>query len=980
MHVALVFIGAIVGLALNSGVGSGTLFSVLLGGFAGYALGELYSLRTRGAELEKDVRALKERLAAMQRQQGAMELTQRAMELEEQRRATGSAGAPDAGAAEASSADTPSRSPVPPRSPITTASPAPAPSAGPSWSRAAVVASGAASATSVTAASDTASASTSPGRSNTPGHSRSPASDSHASIASGSASYASRRAADVTGEPDPIVRVIREFFAGGNTLVRVGVLILFFGVAFLLRYLAEHTHVPIQFRLSGVACGGIALLILGWRLRLRRPGYALALQGGGVGILYLTAFAALRLYSLLPPAAGFAIFVLLAAFSAVLAVLQDSQAFALLAVTGGFLAPILASTGQGSHVVLFSYYAIVNASILVIAWYKAWRPLNFAGFAFTFIISTAWGALHYNSSLFASTEPFLVLFFVLYVAIAILFSVRQPPQLRGYVDGTLVFGTPMAAFGYQSAMLHDRPMVLALSAIIVGAAYFLLAWVLHRQQRSSQRLLVEAFMALGVVFFTVATPLALDGRQTGATWALEAAALVWIGVRQSRVLPRLFGVILQIVAGILLWNDVDLFVGAQPSFAACLARVLAAIAAVFSAAVLRKHAERLRSYEDLSAPLLFFFGLAVWLANGFLEIDRYVPNGYGRSVALAFVAATAVASSELSRRTALSFARLPALWLLPALIAFAAEAPVAGVAHPAAQGGWLVWPLAFAAFYVICRRHEGEPEGVLASWLHAISAWLLLVLLTWEVHWIVDQMIGGRGSWSAVGLMLVPAGVLYALPRLVERISWPLQAHRPAYMVFAASGIAAYLAFWSIGTNLTLTGDPYPFPYVPLLNALDMAQLITLLGLWEFWRYLRATDLSADKEVSSSAPVVLLTALAFVWLNAALLRTLHQWVGVPFDLDAMIQSTLVETALSIFWTVLALATMLVATRRTARGAWVTGAVLLAVTIVKLFVVDLSRVGTVERIVSFIAVGLLTLVIGYFSPLPPAAREHRTSLS
>ena len=75
---------------------------------------------------------------------------------------------------------------------------------------------------------------------------------------------------------------------------------------------------------------------------------------------------------------------------------------------------------------------------------------------------------------------------------------------------------------------------------------------------------------------------------------------------------------------------------------------------------------------------------------------------------------------------------------------------------------------------------------------------------------------------------------------------------------------------------------------------------------------------------------------------------------------------------------LALATMLTATRRASRGMWATGAVLLAVTIVKLFVVDLSRVGTIERIVSFVAVGLLTLVIGYFSPLPPAPRAPRTS--
>jgi uncharacterized membrane protein len=167
---------------------------------------------------------------------------------------------------------------------------------------------------------------------------------------------------------------------------------------------------------------------------------------------------------------------------------------------------------------------------------------------------------------------------------------------------------------------------------------------------------------------------------------------------------------------------------------------------------------------------------------------------------------------------------------------------------------------------------------------------------------------------------------------------------------------------------------------VPVLNALDLAQLLTLLVVWRFWHCLRSTVFFEGGVEYAAAPEVLVSALAFLWLNAALLRTLHFWAGVPFDFDAMMASTLVETALSIFWTVLALATMLIATRRAARGMWITGAVLLAVTIVKLFVVDLSRVGTIERIVSFIAVGLLTLVIGYFSPLPPAAREHRTAES
>ena len=161
-------------------------------------------------------------------------------------------------------------------------------------------------------------------------------------------------AAPASAHEDKVVAAIRGFFTGGNTLVRVGVIVLFFGVAFLLRYMAEHSHISIEVRLTGVALASIALIILGWRLRKTRGGYALALQGGGVGILYLIVFAALRLYSILPATIAFPALVVIAILSAALAVLQNSMAFALLGLSGGFLAPVLASTGEGSHVVLFS--------------------------------------------------------------------------------------------------------------------------------------------------------------------------------------------------------------------------------------------------------------------------------------------------------------------------------------------------------------------------------------------------------------------------------------------------------------------------------------------------------------------------------------------------------------------------------------------------------------------------------------------------
>jgi uncharacterized membrane protein len=91
---------------------------------------------------------------------------------------------------------------------------------------------------------------------------------------------------------------------------------------------------------------------------------------------------------------------------------------------------------------------------------------------------------------------------------------------------------------------------------------------------------------------------------------------------------------------------------------------------------------------------------------------------------------------------------------------------------------------------------------------------------------------------------------------------------------------------------------------------------------------------------------------------------------VPYNLASILRSDLAQTALSIFWTLLALTAMVFATRRAHRWLWIVGAALMALVVVKLFIMDLANVGGVERIVSFLAVGVLMLVIGYFSPVPP----------
>jgi uncharacterized membrane protein len=84
-------------------------------------------------------------------------------------------------------------------------------------------------------------------------------------------------------------------------------------------------------------------------------------------------------------------------------------------------------------------------------------------------------------------------------------------------------------------------------------------------------------------------------------------------------------------------------------------------------------------------------------------------------------------------------------------------------------------------------------------------------------------------------------------------------------------------------------------------------------------------------------------------------------------------SVILQTSLSIFWTVYALVAMLLATRSQLRVPWLLGTSLLGLVMVKLFAVDLAQVGTVARIISFVGVGLLLLLLAYLAPVPPKAK-------
>ena len=835
---------------------------------------------------------------------------------------------------------------------------------------------------------------------------------------------------------------VRRWLVGGNTIVKAGVAILFVGLAFLAKYAAEHSQLSPEWRLAAVGAAAIALLAVGWRLRLKRAGYAQVLQGGAIAVLYLTLFAAFRYYGVISALPAFLLMVVVAGLAAALAVLQDARALAVVGALGGFATPLIVSTGSDNAVALFSYYLVLDAGIAAVAWFKTWRLLNLVGFFATFVVATGWGVLRYSPADFAVSEAFLLAFFLLFIAIMVMparhaaaagpADANQPlegpdaaPVGRSHtwVNSSLLFGLPTIVFALQYGLVQDTPFGAALSALVLAGVYVVLAsWM---KSRPALGITFDASLAIAIVFLTLVIPFALDERSIAGAWTLEGAGLVWIGFRQSRGLPRVFGYGLLLVAGFAMLLGHERLGAPQDIFNAYLFNgLMAAAASIAAAFFVHRHGSvsgaaaepasaseagtasasasasapepaaasastsapgpatssaststsasplaslwaGLRSAEMAMQPLLI--GLAtLWLLTTVaVQIDNFVAFDLTLAVTVASVSAIALLFVVLGARLDWRAITWPASWHAPVLL-LAALVDAAIADQPWRHGGWWAWPIAFAVHAAVLRAAAPRWPDSIARPVHAIGL-LALALVGASLGRGVTDGWGDTGSaWPWLGWLVVPALFLLWLPRPATARLWPVRDQPSAYRGVAAGVLAVILGLWTLVANLASDGTAAPLPHVPVLNPLDLGVALVLVAIVAWLRSLGE---------AKGWRLGLLCAAGFVWLNAILLRGFFHYGGVPYDIDAWLDSLAVQTGLTLLWTAIALVAMWWAAQRAMRAPWVVGAALLGAVVLKLLVVDLSGTGTVMRIVSFIGVGVLMLVIGYVAPLPAKDTRH-----
>ncbi|UPG92880.1 DUF2339 domain-containing protein [Luteibacter aegosomatissinici] len=775
--------------------------------------------------------------------------------------------------------------------------------------------------------------------------------------------------------PSAIERLIdtaKRWFTEGNVPVKVGMLVLFAGVAAFLKYAADQglLHVPISVRLSIVALAAIAGVVFGWMQRDARRSFALSLQGGALGVLVMTVFAAYRLYGLLDPLPTFVLLVVFVGCMGILAVLQDSLALAVLGLIAGFAAPIIASSGQGNHVALFSYYAVLNLGIFGIAWKKAWRILNVLGFVGTFGVGTAWGVLGYRPELFNSTEPFLILFFLLYVAVPWLHVLRSPRHDRAILDGSLMFGTPIISLLLQGALLDWHPMPLAMSALVAAALYVAIAFAIR--QREDMRVLRETWAVLAVAFATIAVPLALSASVTACIFALEGAGLVWLGFRQQRRLPRWMGLSLQVFAAFS-WGFADLFNTHYLKTPFLNAYFLSAMLMTAGGVACLWQYDRHSTSKGIGSLVrvwLLLWSVAWWLLGFSAEIDIFVQLDAARWAAwMALLAVTGLGLAIGIARVRKLDLGLMLAWSVPLSLAVtAAMGPYANTYGIQVFGGW---PL--AAVVVAAVTGWFSLRAVATHALAAITAQSL-----WWARWLAwvfaaTQVALGFRPAIGDGWQLLA----YAAPTLlVTKLAlwWPRAITPPLSMhaqgirrVVGIGGLALSLLIGAFA--LTVAGNPAPLPFIPLLNPVELV-LIAVFGLLAraLW------DAETPPGLRSIRPAVLAVAF-FIIATSMTLRAVHHLGGVPWD-EHMPASSLAELWLTVVWSVTGVVAWVLGSKRGQRLLWMAGAACMAIVLAKLLLIDRGHLGNLFGIASFIAYGLLCTVIGYLAPAPPRqATEH-----
>ncbi|HYP01475.1 MAG TPA: DUF2339 domain-containing protein [Pyrinomonadaceae bacterium] len=420
-----------------------------------------------------------------------------------------------------------------------------------------------------------------------------------------------------------------EQLIGGSLLNWVGIIAVSLAVGFFLKYAFDNDWLGQRGQVLLGALAGTGILFAAERLRARGyRSYAYVLSGGGILILYLTVYAARVFYDLIGVLPAFLLMIAVTTTAVLLAARYHAYAIAVLGLIGGFLTPVMLSTGVDNQIGLFGYVALLNSGVLALAYFKRWRSLNHLAFFATVLMFAGWWLRWYDESKLWTTLFFLTLFFLMFNALGVVYNVIKQRPARWF-DISLIITNATLFFAASYALLEDQYQPILGSYALLWSGFYVLLFYFTYHRHRADKLLALSYIGAAVTFFTLAAAIQLDQHWVTIVWAMEGLMLTWIGLRASTDAPR-YAALPVFAVALLHWFTADMYefaYRANETFVPLLNRRAVSAAALVAAIggavwLYRREGEKVdrNERETISAVLILAANV---LALTLLTVDAY---------------------------------------------------------------------------------------------------------------------------------------------------------------------------------------------------------------------------------------------------------------------------------------------------------------------------------------------------------------------
>jgi len=354
--------------------------------------------------------------------------------------------------------------------------------------------------------------------------------------------------------PAPKSAADLESIIGRRWVGWIAIGLILFATAFFLKYAFDNRWIGELGRVAIGVAAGLGLTLLGFKYH--RRGWRIfsqILTAGGIVLVYLSVYAAFGYYHLLTQKAAFVYLIILVAQAAGLAILYDARAIAMMALIGGFLAPVLLRSDRDQYRTLFGYLAILDVSALALP--KRWIGVNSLAFVGTHLLFWMWYGERYHPRKLGAVMTFQAGVFLIFLLAPIgrrLFRRERPTIEDLCLSPANAFVFFATAYHLLNFDYHDWMGVFAIGMALIYAGTSKV--LLDRKATTEWELLVMVGVAL--TFVTVAIPIQLKANWITIAWSAQALVMMWAAmrIRSTRLMVPAYALFVLALGKLILWD------------------------------------------------------------------------------------------------------------------------------------------------------------------------------------------------------------------------------------------------------------------------------------------------------------------------------------------------------------------------------------------------------------------------------------------